>query len=473
MGREISASHFHHSDFHQFDRHMTREMALLHEYFRTERFSMADPCIGVELEMWLIDQNGNPQPRNGELLQLLNSPDVVPELAQFNIEFNVPHQQLMGESLQLLEDDLGSIWNETAAVAGSLGLSVLAIGVLPTIEASQLTLATMSEMSRFRALNEQVRRLRRGRPIHLRIQGEEELDVLQNDVMLEAAATSLQVHYQVPWTRAVRYYNAAVIASGPVLALSANSPFLFGRHLWQESRIPLFETAIDLGGPFPRVHFGSGYALASLEEFFLENRSCHAVLLPIELEEPSEMLPHVRLHNGTIWRWNRPLIGFDDNGQPHIRIEHRVMPAGPSLLDMMSNIAFATGLIRSLSEMDIPPESLLPFAQAEANFHSAARFGLASRQIWLNGETFDVRPLIEQLLPSARRGLEMLNISPSAINRYLSVIEARIQTGQNGAVWQSRFVEQHGKDFSALTRTYAARQRTGQPVHEWELMPCV
>jgi len=471
MGREIPASHFQHTDFHQFERHMTGEMALLHEYFRNERFSMADPCIGVELELWLIDENGQPQPRNAELLSLLDSPDVVPELARFNIEFNVPYQKMTGAGLRTLERDLADIWRDTAATAASLDMQLLAIGVLPTIELSHLTLATMSEMSRFRALNEQIRRLRRGQPMHLSIHGEEELDVIQHDVMLEAAATSLQVHYQVPWTQAVRYYNAATIASGPVLGISANSPFLFGRQLWQESRVPLFETAIDLGGPFPRVHFGSGYALASLEEFFLENRSCHAVLLPIELDEPPEMLPHVRLHNGTIWRWNRPLIGFDVDGRPHLRIEHRVMPAGPSLLDMLANIAFATGLIHFLSTMETPPESQLPFTQARQNFRSAARDGLSARQVWLNGETLETRTLVEQLLPVAAEGLHMLEFDGEDIHRYLSVIAERVRTGQNGAVWQTRFIRHHGRDLAALTRTYAARQQTGIPVHEWGLSP--
>ncbi|WP_437226104.1 glutamate--cysteine ligase [Planctomicrobium sp. SH661] len=470
MGREISASHFQHADFHRFERRMVTEMALLHEYFRTGRFSSAPPCIGLELEMWLTNLLGEPQPRNSEFLDRVGLPDVVPELSQFNVEFNVPHQPLTSVGLSALERDLGETWKAAELVARQMEMSLVAIGVLPTIESKDLSLATMSEMSRFRALNEQVRRLRRGRPIRIHIPGEELLSLEHDDVMLEAAATSLQVHYQVPLAQAVRYYNAAVIASGPVLGVSANSPFLFGKHCWAESRIPLFESSVELGGPFPRVHFGSGYAMDSLEEFFLENRSCHPVLLPIEVDEPVEMLPHLRLHNGTIWRWNRPLVGFDENGQPHLRIEHRVMPAGPTLIDMLANIAFATGLIHWLATHPSAPESTFPFEKAEQNFQQAARSGINAEQTWINGETLSLPELIwEHLLPAARTGLQSLNIDFRDIGRYLEIIEKRVQCGQNGAVWQVKFAEKYGRNLPALTRTYSALQKEGRPVHEWEV----
>jgi len=467
MGREISSSHFQHTDFHQFERHLAQEMALLHEYFRNDRFSTGGACIGVELEMWLTNSDGEPEPRNVEFLRKVDSPDVVPELAKFNVEFNVPYQRMRAGGLGAMERELSDTWECSSKAAREMGLNLVAVGILPTIQPEHLSLETMSEMSRFRALNEQVRRLRKGRPIPIRIQGEEHLEILHDDVMFEAAATSLQVHYQIPPAHAVRYYNAALIASGPILGLTANSPYLFGKRLWCESRIPLFETSINLGGPFPRVSFGSGYALSSLEEIFLENRSCHSVLLPIELDEPPEMLPHVRLHNGTIWRWNRPLIGFDETGQPHLRIEHRIMPAGPSLLDMLSNIAFATGLIHSLAMQDVPPESLLPFADAEANFQSAARLGMAAGQHWLNGEEIAVVQLLEQLLPVAAKGLRELDIDEPDIQKYLTTIEQRIANGRNGAVWQTEFVSRHGRDFAALTRAYTERQQSGSPVHEW------
>jgi Uncharacterized conserved protein len=470
MGQEINLTHFQRTDFHRFERQMTYEMVLLQEWFRTGTFSDSPLRIGLELELWLIDSLGQPKARNTEFLEQVDHEDIVPELSQFNIEFNVPHQLLAGAAIGLMERDLGSLWTDAQIVAQKMGLSLLAIGILPTLVQDDLSLKTMSEMSRFRALNEQVLRLRRGRPITLHIEREETLDLRHHDVMLESAATSLQIHYQVPQKDSVRYFNAAVIASGPVLAVSANSPFLFEKQLWEETRIPLFESAVDLGGPFPRVHFGSGYAHESLEEFFLENRICHPVLLPTQMDEPSELLPHIRLHNGTIWRWNRPLIGFNEDGQPHLRVEFRSLPAGPTLIDMMANVAFATGIIHSLAQKETPPEEALPFEIAESNFHAAAHSGMDSHLGWIDRQCWPIRDLVlEQLLPDAAEALRSLAIDPLDAQRYLSLIEQRVSIGRNGAVWQREFVEKYGRDMALLTREYRDRQRSGEPVHEWSL----
>ncbi|SFI27785.1 glutamate-cysteine ligase family protein [Planctomicrobium piriforme] len=470
MGREITVNHFRREDFLRFERAMVREMALLHEYFRTRRFSSEPIRIGLELELWLVDEQGQPQPRNAEFLDLVDNPDIVPELSQFNVEFNVEHQALTAAGLFRLEQGLGETWKEANRAARKLGLSLVAIGVLPTIREQDLSLETMSARSRYRALNEQVRRLRRGRPITLSIEGEETLDIRHDDVMLEAAATSLQMHLQVPADAAVRYFNAAVIASGPTAGLSSNSPVLFGKRLWSESRIPLFEKAVDIGGLYPRVDLGSGYAHEELEEFFLENRSCHPVLLPIDLNDPIELLPHLRLHNGTIWRWNRPLIGFNDIGVPHLRIEHRVMSAGPTLIDMLANVAFAAGLIHHLARSSTPPESQLPFELTLQNLNEAARHGLDAEQTWLDGRERTLRALIlEELLPAADAGLQLLEISDTDRNRYLEVITHRVESGQTGSRWQLAWLDQHGNDFAALTCAYAKWQQTGLPVHEWTL----
>lgn len=470
MGQEINLTHFHRTDFHRFERQMTREMVLLHEWFRTERFSNSPLQIGLELELWLVDSHGQPQARNAEFLEKVDHEDIVPELSQFNVEFNVPHQTLTGSAFGLMERDLGSLWSDARVIAKQMELSLLAIGILPTVVQENLSLKTMSEMSRYRALNEQVLRLRRGRPIHLHIEGTESLHLKHHDVMLESAATSLQIHYQIPLKESVRYFNAAAIASGPVLGVSVNSPFLFEKLLWEETRIPLFESAVDLGGPFPRVDFGSGYAHESLEEFFLENRICHPVLLPTPMDEPNEMLPHIRLHNGTIWRWNRPLIGFNDDGQPHLRVEFRPLPSGPTLIDMMANVAFATGVIHSLATRELAPEEVLPFEIAASNFQAAARSGMESQMGWTDQQCRPVRELVlEQLLPEAADALQSLAIDQLDSQRYLSLIEQRVATGRNGAVWQREFVDRYGRDMALLTREYAARQLSGEPVHQWSL----
>ncbi len=470
MGQDITTTRFSQQDYHRFERRLASEMALLHDHFRMGRFSEAAPSIGLELELWLVDPQGRPQPENEAFLARVDCATVAPELSRYNVEFNVEPQALHDAALHHLGAELAETWASANRVAAELGLRLVSIGTLPTLRDRDLNLAAMSDRSRFRALNEQILKLRRGRAIRIEIQGVEELHVKHHDAMLEAATTSLQMHLQVPVSQAARYYNAALIASAATTAVSANSPLLFGKQLWAETRIPIFEQAVDLGGPYPRVSFGHGYAVESLEEVFLENRAFHPVLLPCAVDEPVELLPHVRLHNGTIWRWNRPVIGFDDAGAPHVRIEHRVMSAGPTIADMLADLAFAAGLIQDLARRDAPPESSLSFEQAAENFYAAARHGLAARIAWLDGHEHALRRLIaEELLPAAERGLRQLQIAPVDIQRLLGILAERVKTGQNGSVWQAEFWRRNGQRPEPLVQAYLQRQHSGQPVHDWEL----
>ncbi len=474
MGQEIAASHFRHHDFQKFQTNIDREMLLLREWFRDARFSCRQPMAGAELEAWLVDEIGLPIAGNEGFLERVNLPTVVPELSKFNIEFNVHPQPLTGTGLERLEGEFRELWNRCDRVAADMGASVLAIGILPTVSEKELSLKNVSAMMRFRALNEQVFRVRHGRPLFLDIVGHERLSTEHRDVMLEAGATSFQVHLQIPLDQAVRYYNAATIVSALTVAAGANSPFLFGKQLWEETRIPLFEQAIDLDGPLPRVTLGSGFLRESLEEVFLENRSHYSVLLPFVQDVPPEFLSHVRLHNGTIWRWNRPLIGFDDDDRPHLRIEHRVLPAGPTLVDMAANMAFFYGLVHSLANEPCAPESRISFSAAWTNFYEAARLGLRCHVEWYDGRRWELRRLIlDELLKVARQGLEALQVDSALINRSLAIIEDRVASGQTGSDWQRQFVERHcrerrGCDWQRLACAYRARQRGGAPVHTWD-----
>jgi hypothetical protein len=218
----------------------------------------------------------------------------------------------------------------------------------------------------------------------------------------------------------------------------------------------------------PRVTFGSGYADRSLEECFLENRRHYPVMLPLAMDEASDSFAHVRLHNGTIWRWNRALIGFDGPGLPHLRIEERTAAAGPTVIDMAANMAFYYGLAEALATCERPPESRLPFRTARSNFYAAARYGLDAELVWFDQTAVAVRDLIlRELVPLARQGLARLSVAGDIADRLLTVIEARVSSGQNGAVWQQKFIERHGHDMARLTREYQARQRDGDPVHTW------
>ena len=477
MGQEIADTRFTDADFSAFSDKLRAETALLHDWFRDAAFSTRDRVAGFELEAWLIDAQARPAPINDRFLAALDDPLVVPELARFNVELNAAPVALQGGALSHMLSGLEATYARCRTTAATLGADLLCIGTLPTLTETHLTPGNMSDLKRYRALNEQVLRQREGRPLHLDINGHEHIKTTHRDVMLEAATTSFQLHLKVAPERAMRFYNLAQILSAPMVAVSANSPYLFGRDLWDETRIPLFEQSVEVGGfaaaacgPLRRVSFGSGYARDSLFECFQENREHFPVLLPMHSDSAASELAHLRLHNGTIWRWNRPLIGFDDDGAPHLRIEHRVVPSGPTLIDSIANAAFFFGLMEFLGTGEIPPALLLPFSVARDNFYAAARDGLRAQVHWQHGRHLRMQQLIlNELLPMARRGLQQLELEHADIELFLGVISERTALARNGCAWQRAYVERHGRDWQALTQAYRTNAGTGRPVHEWPL----
>jgi gamma-glutamyl:cysteine ligase YbdK (ATP-grasp superfamily) len=473
MGREIHSCRFSQQDIAHYRACLENETALLRQWFADDALSPTCDIGGFEIEACLVDASCRPAPINADLLQRLGDPLVVPELSRFNVEINTPPHPLGGPSLQAMHTDLTRRWRRCQQAAQPLNAELLVAGILPTLLDRDLTLEHMSPVERYRALNEQVLRMRQDDPITLDIQGNDHLHTRHHDVMLEAAATSLQIHLQLAPDRSVRYYNSAMILSAPMLAAGANSPYLFGHDLWDETRIPLFEQAVAVSARAEsranRVTFGNTYVRESLMQCFEENLTDYAVLLPTPLQTPPERLAHLCLHNGTLWRWNRPLIGFDDSGAPHLRLEHRVMPAGPSLVDMLANAALFYGLIQQLATADTAPESLLSFEQARRNFYAAARDGLRADLVWLQGKALPAQQLVSALLPLARQGLKRLAVDDADIDLYLGIIEGRLANGMNGAGWQRAYVAQHGHDMTALTCAYREHQRTGRPVHEWAI----
>jgi gamma-glutamyl:cysteine ligase YbdK (ATP-grasp superfamily) len=477
MGQEIGQTEFTRTDFTDYADCLRRETELLDAWFREAAFSTRDRTGGFELEAWLIDADARPAPVNAAFLQRLDDPMVVPELARFNVELNDHPQHLWGSALSRFEASLGATWKKCRRVAAEFDVRLLMIGILPTLRQKELTQANMSDLRRYRALNEQVLRLREGRPLELDIQGRERLKTTHGDVMLESATTSFQLHLKVHPRNAVRAYNAAQILSAPMVAVTANSPFLFGHDLWDETRIPLFEQSVAVGGiagashgPLRRVTFGSGYARLSLYECFIENQQHYPVLLPMRFHESVERMAHLRLHNGTIWRWNRPLIGFDYDGIPHLRIEHRVAPGGPTVTDVIANAAFFFGLMQALMSAETPIETRIAFPQTRDNFYAAARYGLNAPVSWVDARRGPLRALLlDELLPLAKQGLALLDIDAADSERYLGIIEARARRAATGADWQRAWVARHGADMRGLTEAYSRRQQEGAPVHEWNV----
>ncbi len=470
MGQEITDSHFTQGDFEEFQERLRVETRLLEEWYRDGVFSETGGVGGFELEAWLVDRQGQPAGINQAYLERLDNPLVVSELATFNVEVNSTPLLLHGDALSRIAQELEATWVDCNRVAEELDTRLLMMGILPTLGVDRLNLDYMSPLQRYRALNDQVLRLREGRPIELNIRGREQLQLQHADVMLESAATSFQIHLKVAPHEAARVFNASKVLSAPMVAACANSPYLFGRDLWDETRIPLFEQSVAVGRSdlTQRVSFGVRYVNESIIECFQANLARYPVLLPHLMDDGPERMAHLRLHNGTIWRWNRPLIGFDEGGRPHFRIEHRVVPSGPSVQDSIANAALYYGMVRAMVDQARPVESRLLFEQARNNFYAAARDGLAADILWLDRQRINLRALLlEELLPLAHRGLASMSMDPDEAEHWLGLIRTRLETGQTGAAWQRRFVRTHGKDMTALTQAYIAHQIGGTPVHQW------
>ncbi len=444
--------------------------------------------IGAEQEMVLIDQNQRPAPLAASVLAIINDPRFTIELARFNMEANLTPLEFSGDCLRKLETELNEVLRLAGASASQYGAGVLLTGILPGLSDADLTLDNMTDSPRYRQLNSMLSRLRRS-DFFVHIKGIDEIHLVHNSMMLEACNTSFQVHLQVSPEQFVDLYNLAQLVTAPVLAVAVNSPLLFGKRLWAETRLALFQHSVDERSNIdherhrsPRVMFGDRWVNESLLEIFREDVARFRVLLTRTSEEdPLEELSNgriprlgaLRTHNGTVWRWNRPCYGIL-NGVPHIRIENRALPAGPTVLDETANAAFFYGLMASLNEEYGPIHRIMDFDLAKANFFSAARNGLDAQLYWLNGKSYPASVLImNYLLPMAKAGLRKKNIDSQDIGRYLGVIEERIKSGQTGAEWiRKSFTFTDGSGtldmrLRALTAEMLELQNSGKPVHEW------
>jgi hypothetical protein len=474
MGQEIDRIQFSGEDFTRFSRQLREETRLLESLMAAGRFSECLPCVaGVEIEGWLLDRHYFPVADNQRFLALLGDPLVVPELSRFNIEMNCQPRVLAQDVLSLLSGDLNALWQRCFSTAHACEHTLLLIGILPTLRESDLSMTNVSPLNRYYALNDQVMRSRGGEPVRLDIKGRDHLQLEHGDVMLEAGATSFQLHLQMPFAQSVRFYNAAQWLAAPMVAVAANSPYLFGHDLWAETRIPLFEQSVDSlasASDSARVTFGHGWLQASPFEIFHDNLTRFAPLLPLPCSPDPACFSHVRLHNGTVWRWNRLLLGENTDGTPHVRLEHRVMPAGPTFIDMMANAALFYGAAYALAHLEKPVEQRLDFSVVRDDFYRAAQEGLAVHLHALDGTVKSLQTLVlEELLPLAASGLQAQGVDVTDSERLLGIIRRRVECGQNGAVWQRRYIARNPGDFIGLTARYLEHQRQGSPVHEWGL----
>ncbi|GIW97697.1 MAG: hypothetical protein KatS3mg111_1030 [Pirellulaceae bacterium] len=468
MGQEIDSEEFSVEDFERFQQCLRSELELLRRWFDEGKFCDEGDFVGLELEAWLVDLQGLPAPDNTLFLNTLDRKWVVPELSKFNFEVNVAPQPIKGSGLANMRSELRATWHRCMEVAQRMEHRVVAIGILPTLRNAMLNVSNMSPLKRYAALNRQVISLRRGKPLVLEIEGQDRLRVTHHDLMLESAATSVQVHLKVAQRESVRFYNASLIASSLTVAMAANAPLLFGRRLWSDTRIPVFEQSVDIGSELPRVSFADHYVRESLYELFAENVSRHRVLLPVVLEEGPARMPYTRMHNGTIWPWNRPLIGFESDGTPHLRIEHRPMSASPSMADLFADVILYLGLVYYLARLPRPPEEAMPIATARENFYRAARDGLPAEIHWLDGKVYSAAALLQtQLLDHGCEALIRNGMAADEVAAAEKILRQRLDRMQNGAVWQTRKFDAYSGDTHAVLREYMQNQSNGNPVAEW------
>ena len=446
--------------------------------------------IGAEQELFLVDSAMRPLRAASEVLEAVDHPAFTSELAQFNLEANLSPMVFGGDCLSRMEEELDGHMSRVRAAAAACGSRVLLVGILPTLSREHLGLDHMTPNPRYFELNRAMSELCDGE-FHTLIKGLDELKIVHDNVMLEAANTSFQIHFQVGAEEFVKLYNLAQAVTAPVLAAAVNSPLLLRHRLWHETRVALFQQSLDSRsaaqkqrGMAQRVCFGDQWLQDSVLEIFREDITRFRSLIrgereesPLAMIDAGEMpkLKALCLHNGTVYRWNRPCYGVKD-GVAHLRIENRVLPAGPSVIDEVANAAFFFGLMSSLSEEFGDLRERMDFDDAKGNFMAAARYGLKARFHWCGGRTWGADELIlEHLLPQAHAGLEAHGVDVADRDRYLGVIEDRVRCARTGAQWALDSLSAMNRDVQpevkmrALCASIDAQQWNGSPVHEWAL----
>jgi gamma-glutamyl:cysteine ligase YbdK (ATP-grasp superfamily) len=493
MGLAIEREDFTPDDFRRFAQRLSESVEALRRVLRRPGFGTGPRTVGAELEMFLVDSAGFPLPVNRQVLGQTMDPRVTVELDRFNLECNMRPGPFAGRPFTALRAEFESALAEVRRAAATQGAGVVVTGILPTLREEDLGPGALTGMPRYRALSAAVKRRREGAPLKVAIAGEDSLTLLWDDVTLEGANTSLQFHLRVTPEEFARVYNAAQLVTGPVLAVSTNSPLFLGRRLWDETRVALFRQAVDDRGEHQdgsshshaRVTFGHGWVRESALELFSEAVALHVPWLPVlGTESPLECeargqlpkLDELRLHQSTVWSWNRAI--YDPHEEGHLRIEFRALPAGPTVVDMVANGALLLGLSLGLAEQMDSLLPAMPFYCARGNFLRAARQGMDAAMLWPADTAPSPRPvpapeLVLQLLPVARQGLVSAGVDPAEADEMLGIIQARVETRRTGAGWQRQVLARLEEKMprvdalAALLERYRKHAETGAPVHTW------
>jgi hypothetical protein len=491
VGQQVAAKTFSREDRQRYRRKVRACLDVFARMLSEARFHPERRSFGLEVELNLTDDAGEPALINAAALEAIADPSFQTELGQFNVEINVEPRLLEGTVFTELEGDARASLNNAEERSRTVGAHMMIIGILPTLGAEHLHAETFSANPRYALLNEQIFAAR-GEDLEIVIGGVERLSTHADTIAPEAACTSVQLHQQVDPDAFAGYWNAAQAIAGVQVAIAANSPFFCGKELWRETRIALFEQATDTRpeelkaqGVRPRVWFGERW-ITSIFDLFEENVQYFGALLPVcDDEDPVAtlergdvpQLSELRLHNGTIYRWNRPI--YDVVGdQPHLRVENRVLPAGPTVVDILANAAFYYGLLRVIADDERPVWSQMSFSAAEENFHAGARDGIEARLYWPGiGEVPAAELVLRRLLALAREGLSRWGVDSKDADRLLGIIERRCVLLRNGASWQSEVFHklyddkgsQRPEALRQMTRRYREHMHSNVPVHEWSV----
>jgi hypothetical protein len=491
MGQQVEAKVFSREDRQRYRQKVRSCLDVFARMLAEARFESDRRSVGLEIELNLTDDAGDPALTNQQVLERVADPDFVTELGQFNVEINIAPRLLEDRVLREFEETIRASLNHADERAREAGDHMMIVGILPTITEKLLNADVLTANPRYELINQQIFAAR-GEDLEINIGGVERLSTFADSIAPEAACTSVQLHQLVDPDDFSRHWNAAQAIAGVQLAIGANSPFFFGKELWRETRIALFEQSTDTRpeelkaqGVRPRVWFGERW-VTSIFDLFEENVRYFPALLPVcDAEDPVEVLARgdapqlaeLKLHNGTIYRWNRPIYDIV-RGRPHVRVENRVLPSGPTVADILANAAFYYGLVRVLADEDRPIWSQMSFSAAEENFHAGARDGIDARVYWPGvGEVPAAELVLRRLLPLAHEGLDRWGIDPADRDRLLGIIERRCVTLRNGATWQTReyhrLYDERELDrrdaLREMTLRYREHMHSNVPVHEWPL----
>jgi gamma-glutamyl:cysteine ligase YbdK (ATP-grasp superfamily) len=491
MGTDIGQEEFDERDYARFDKRLQECLFSLGRLFEQPGFGVGPRTVGAELELFLVDGTARPLPCNEAIRAAVADPRVTVELDRFNLELNASPALLAGRPFAALGGELNVLLDSVSDAARRHAGRPVLIGILPTLSLADFGPDVMTDAPRYRALNSGLRRLRQGQ-FRIRIAGQDPLELACGDVGLEGANSSFQVHLRVDPADFARTYNAVQLATAPALAVSGNSPTFLGHRLWEETRVALFKQSVDdrqSHSPrrrLARTALGTGWLRGGVLELFAESVRLHQPLLPVLSDQDVQadaggqvpQLAELRLHQGTVWRWNRAI--YDPAPSGHIRIEMRALPAGPTVIDMLANAAFLIGLSLWLARQDQQWTYALPFERADHGFYRAAQQGLSAQLTWPTGHRDQIRTiaaakLVAELVPVAREGLLEAGVAAEEAGGLLDVISTRAATGQTGAVWQRAVLaaaqRRHDGEraLAAMLHRYLQYAETGLPVHTWPL----